>query len=464
MDFNKQITNVNSVTTEALITIPVEATNSAYEAEIKKASMKANLKGFRPGKAPRKMIEGIYGGRARMDAIDNVAREALNKTIQELDRAADLIGQPEVDFISLDPAKPLEFKATVYFFPRPTIEGYDQLSVALPEMPAVGTKEVDEALKRIAHSKAKLTKIEKRKKVQKGDVLVGVYQEREGDQEFSAEEKINIPLGDKFLPTELEDQLIGLEIAKDFETTISYPDDSDHKFLAGKAITYKIRVEEIMERELPELNEEFVKELKFQDAATVEDLKAKLASTIEKENQRYWEQNRQTAIIQAILDANHFDVPKLMVDQELKAMFQEASGKEPTADDLNKVPVEVQVRAEKQLRSGLALMQIARQEKLMATREDLQSHVEQVAADSGMDIKMLQDLYLNNQQLAQSLQSEITTKKVFDFLESKISGTTVVSKKASPKKEAKPAKESKKTAAEEAPAKPKKSSKTKSKE
>ena len=449
MDFNKEIKKINEVKTEVMLTIPVKEADAAYNKALAKVGKEAKLKGFRPGKAPKSMIEKMYGGRTRLQVIDDLAKQAINGVMSELERSEDIMTQPKVDFISVAPEKPIEMKVEFSFFPRPEIKGYDKIEVEMPPKPEAGKDEVDRALRGLADSKANIQPITDRKKAKKADIVIGELFEKqaEGDNagEYGSGEKINVPIGEKFLPEELEKVIIGMEIGSEVEATVNFPEDHQNQQLAGRTIDYKFLLNELSSRQLPEINDAFAKELKFQDTETLLELRQKISELVEKENSRGWEDSKKTKVVEAIVAANQFDIPEIMMEREIQGLIaQSKQGEEVTTEDIENASEDLKEIALGRVQAGIVLMQLAKQESIMATREDMQAHIADMAAQHGMEAQMLEQIYMQNPETAAQLQSEMTIGKVYDFLEDKVSVKTIEAKEKKKTKAKKTTKKSKK--------------------
>lgn len=345
MDFTKEFKEINEVTTEVKVTVSAESIESAYQTALKEVSQKAHLKGFRQGKAPKKMIEKLYGGRARLEVIDDQVKEVVTKLVEDLERKDQLATRPEVDFISMEPEKPLELKVVFYFIPQPEIK-VDKIEIEVTKQKKVTEKDIDRALERVVKS----------------------IQKEQG-----------------------EDQA-------------------------------------------PEINDELAKKAGYEGVETVADLRKKLTELIEKENKRFWEQEKEHKIIDFLSQSNQFEIPEGMVTENALHIFKQYSGgKECKPEEL---PDTLKESSASQIRHSIILSQIAKSNNLEVTTEDLKAHIAEMADDMGIEASVLESFY-SQQQYAENMRAEMMSKKVFEFLADKVSVKEVKPKKKSVKKEKK---------------------------
>ena len=417
MKFEKQISEVNEVTSEAHITIPVDEAEVAYQVEIQKLVARAKIKGFRPGKAPRQMVEGIYGQQTR----NEVAYQLISSSVRELSGEFErqVIGMPDLEMISMEHSKPIEFKAKYYFYPQPQIKKYDSIKIKVrksqnPE------ESLAKALQNIRGSKAKVEDLTGRDVLEKGDIIKAQIQDAEPGAEYSPLEPIHLPTGEGYLPEKLEEGLYGMKVGEEREVTVQFPKDHPNQGLREKKIQYKVKLEGLALRTLPELNDEFVKELAYQGVTTVAELEAKLKEVVEGDIKKQEEAAINDGILINLSEANPFAIPQIMIDHEIKRIAAQQG-----LVDMNKVKFEdinpkaftspIPEMADQNLRAGIILDRVAEQEKLTATREDLDAHLAKSAEEMQVDLELLKNYYAQEQRM-QSLQLELTRKKVLALL------------------------------------------------
>lgn len=413
MDFNKEIKEINEVTTEVAITIPVEQMTVAYENTIKSVTAKADIKGFRKGKAPRHVIEKQYGAKARYDAVNDLISKSLDVVIKE--QSKNVIGQPEVDLVSIDPDKPIEYKAKLSFFPEPKIASYEKIEVKIKKAD-MGKDAVEKSIENIAKSKATAKPVEGRDDLRTDDVIKGKIKVASGDKEYSEEEPINFPVGEGYLPEKVEEKLIGMKVGETKEVELTKKEDEN---LLEDKVKYSLLLEELSEREIPAVTDEFVKELGQEGMETVDSLKANVLEKLEEQSKKYEEDQTKAKIVESLKDSNKFEVPEILIDHEIKVMLYESKrvAEDAKYEEIDIAPFKEEMKeaAEDRVKSGLIIDTIAKQEELVATREDTQKHFEEMAQNMGIDVAMLQQYY-GNENASRQLMNELTRNKVWELL------------------------------------------------
>ena len=408
------------------VVLTIEVGAPEFEAAIEKAYQKMrkkiNVPGFRPGKAPRKIIEGMYGAEVFFEEAINIAfPEAYEAAVKE--QELQVVGYPSVEIEGQVTRDGFTFKATAPVYPEVTLGQYKGLSAPKEEV-KVSAADVDERLKALTDRNTRLVSVDREAK--EGDTVVIDFEGFLEGKPFEGGkgENFSLELGSHTFVPGFEEQLVGVKAGDEKDLDITFPEDY-HKDLAGKAVVFKVKVHEVKEKEIPALDDEFAKDVSEFD--TLKDLKADLKKKIAAEREET--QSRQ------FLDNFKMQLAQqgLQYDQYMKA----------TGMDEAQLLADAKEPALKQVRMDLAMAAIIKEENIDATDEEVEAEFQRMADQYGMDLETVKK-YLQAEQVKDQLKSQKAIAVVVD------SATAV-------KAEKKPAKKTEdaegEEAAEEKPAK-----------
>lgn len=302
------------------IEVGAEEFQKAVDKAYRKVAQKVNIPGFRRGKAPRFILDRYVGAASILEeAMDLVAPDAYAKAIEETH--IEPIDRPEVQVEQMEEGKDLIFTAKVQVVPP--VELADYKSIKIPkEVRKIEDKDVDEVIESLRERRAELVTVEK-DTVEKGDFAVIDFTGYIDDEPFEGGSAQNYPLeigSGTFIPG-FEDQLIGAKVGETLEVKVKLPADHRAEHLAGKDARFEVTVKEIKQKRLPELNDEFAK-----DVADVESV-AELRDKIKKDLQAYVDEAAERAfrekLVDALVDGSKVEVPEVLVRREIHEMIHE---------------------------------------------------------------------------------------------------------------------------------------------
>ncbi|AEE96114.1 trigger factor [Mahella australiensis] len=302
----------------------IEVDAAAFEEAIKKAYRK-NVKkfrvpGFRVGKVPQHIVEQYYGESVFYeDAIDDVFPDAYSKAIEENDLTP--VDLPQIDIVQIGKGKDLILSADVTVKPEVTLGEYKGIQVKRPVY-NVTDEDVEKELEDLRQKNARLIAVEDRAS-QEGDTVTVDYTGYLDGQEFEggkAEDQV-IELGQgRFIPG-FEEQLVGMRVGENKEFNIVFPEDYGNNDLAGKEVTFSVTMKEIKYKELPELDDEFAKDVSEFD--TLEELRQSIRERLENEAAQQTQSALENAVIAKVTENSSVDIPDVMVERELDDVLQE---------------------------------------------------------------------------------------------------------------------------------------------
>lgn len=408
----------------AKLTIEVDATEveKALDKAFQKQKNKISLPGFRKGKAPRAMIEKMYGEEVFYeDAINTMIPDAYDKAVDEC--GEDVVSQPEIDVVTIKKGEPFVFTAQVAL--KPPVELGKYKGVTVPKVNAEVTDEdVDKALQKERENNARNIAVTDRA-VKDGDMTVLDFEGFVDGVAFDGGKGENYPLtigSGAFIPG-FEEQLIGAEIDKEVEVKVTFPEDYQAAELASKDAVFKCTIKEIKEKELPELDDEFASEVSEFDtlAEFKEDLKKNLAESKAKEAKDEKEAN----VIEAIVKEAKMDIPEAMITTQQNQMLDEFAQRmsmqglsmeqycQFTGATRDKLFESVRPQAEQRIKSRLVLEAIAKVENIVATDDDVEDELKAMAEAYQMEVEKVKEM-LPAKSLVE-IKNDIAVRKAAEF-------------------------------------------------
>ena len=448
------------------VALTIEVGAAEFEAAVEKAYQKMrrkiNVPGFRPGKAPRKMIERMYGAEVFFEEAINIAfPEAYEAAVEQ--EKLQVVGYPAVEMVGEVTKDGFTFKATAPVYPEVTLGEYKGLKAEKPEV-KVTAADVDERLKTLADRNTRLVSVDREAK--SGDTAVIDFEGFLNGKPFEGGkgENHNLELGSGSFVPGFEDQVIGMKAGEEKDIDITFPENY-HEDLAGKAVVFKVKVHEVKEKEVPEMDDEFAKDVSEFD--TLKDLKADLKKKITEERQKDADRAFEENLMNQVAENITADIPDVMVENQarqyldnfkaqISRQFPYEEYKKMTGMDDEKLLADAKEPALRQVKMDLAMAAIIKAENIEASDEDVEAEYKKMAEQFGMDVDMVKK-YLVKEQVQDQLLSQKAVAVVVD------SATAEKPKKAAKKEEAaeseekKPAKKTtKKTEAAGGEEKPKK--------
>ena len=299
------------------VALTIEVGAAEFQAAIEKAYQKMrkkiNVPGFRPGKAPRKVIEGMYGAEVFFEEAINIAfPDAYEAAVKE--QELQVVGYPAVEMVGECTKDGFTFKATAPVYPEVTLGEYKGLSAPKDEV-KVTAADVDERLKELSDRNTRLVSVEREAK--EGDTVVIDFEGFLDGKPFDGGkgENHSLELGSHSFVPGFEEQLVGTKAGDEKDLDITFPEDY-HADLAGKAVVFKVKVHEVKEKEVPALDDEFAKDVSEFD--TLKDLKADLKKKITEERQKAADQAFEDALMEQVAANITADIPDAMVENQAR--------------------------------------------------------------------------------------------------------------------------------------------------
>jgi len=406
------------------VEVGAERVAEALDQAFKKVSAKVNVPGFRKGKVPRTIFEAKFGVESLyQDALDIILPEAYIQAVEE--SGIDPVDRPEVDVEQFGKGQVLKFKAKVTVKPEVSLGEYKGLEVPVADE-EVADEEVNAELERLQQRHAELVVLEEGQ-AENGDVVVLDFEGFVDGEAFQGgkAEKYSLELGSgSFIPG-FEEQLIGLSKGDEKEVEVTFPENYHSEELKGKAALFKVNIHDIKRKSLPELDDEFAKDVSEFD--TLEEYKQDIVARLKSRKENDSQASKETAVVEQAAANADVEVPAAMVESELNVMVKEFESRLRTQGmtlDLyfqfsgqNEEALKGQMRedAEKRVRNNLVLEAIAAAENITASEEDVEAELQQIADRHKTALDEVRAILTANGSIA-GLQSDLVVRKTVDFL------------------------------------------------
>ena len=405
------------------VALTIEADAAAFEAAINKAYLqqrsKISVPGFRPGKAPRKMIESMYGAEVFYEeAVNILLPDAYEAAVKE--QELKVVGYPEVELESCG-KDGVVFKCTVAVYPEVTLGQYKGLEAPKAEV-NVTDEDVDNRLNEMADRNSRLVSVER--EIQKGDTADIDFEGFDNGVAFDGGkgENFDLEIGSGSFVPGFEDQLIGMKAGEEKDIDITFPENYTPE-LAGKPVVFHVKVNEVKEKQVPAIDDEFAKDVSEFD--TLKDLKADIKKKLTAERTESAQRAFEDVLMAKVAEGIEADIPEEMVELQAERMMEQfkqqlASQGIPfdqylkmtnTAEaDFRK---QAQGPAADQVKMDLAVEAIIKAEGLEASDEDVESEMKSVAEKYGMDLDTVKK-YLRPEDVKEQVIREKVVKLVAD--------------------------------------------------
>ncbi|MFC4320983.1 trigger factor [Litchfieldia salsa] len=409
---------------QGVLTIEVDAekVNEGLDAAFKKVVTKVNIPGFRKGKVPRGMFEQRFGVESLyQDALDILLPEAYSKAIEET--GIEPVDRPEVDVEQIEKGKSLIFTAKVTVKPEVKLGEYKNLEVEVLDA-TVTDEDVDSELKQLQERNAELV-VKEEGTVENGDTVVLDFEGFVDGEAFEGGQADNYSLeigSGSFIPG-FEEQLVGLSNGDEKDVEVSFPEEYHAENLAGKPATFKVKIHEIKSKELPQLDDEFAKDVD-DEVETLEELKAKTRTRLEETKKTDSENQLKDTLIEKAAENAEIDVPQSMVNTELDRMLKEFEQRlqmqgmnlelyfQFSGQDESALRAQMAEDAAKRVRINLTLEAIAIAENLEASEEDVNAELEKMAEMYQTPVDQLKTMLGG----VEGLKEDLKVRKAIDFL------------------------------------------------
>ena len=410
---------------EVKLELTIEA--QKFEDAIKKVYFQSakyfNIPGFRKGKAPINIVEKYYGKEIFYeDAFNEVVPEELEAAVKE--NNLEIVSRPDIDVKQIEKGKDLIFTAVFQTKPEAKLGKYKGIEIPKIEY-TVTDEDINHELSHMQEHNARLISVEDRP-VEKGDIVVIDFEGFVDGVAFEGgkAEGHELEIGSNTFIPGFEDQIIGMKIDEEKDINVKFPDEYFSKDLAGKDATFKVKLHEIKKKELPELDDEFAKDVSEFD--TLDELKKSIKDRLEKDAENKQKYETEDAVIKAVCENVEVDIPSGMIETETEDMLKNVENRlayqglklEQYLQMMGKTAEEVKKEYEPQaieaIKSRLMLEAVIKAEKIEATEDEIVSKVKEMAKNYGKAED--DEEFMKNENVRKYIKSGLESEKALEFL------------------------------------------------
>jgi trigger factor len=392
--------------------------NSAYNT-LKKT---AKIKGFRPGKVPRSVLERMFRKDVHADVSSRLIQNSFVDAIKET--KLNIVGNPEVDPPELDPEKPYKFDAKIEITPEIGHIEYQGLALKRTQY-KLSQAEIDAQLNMLQKNLAQHQKISEDRPVKEGDIVLIDYEGfKDGNPfaETAKTENFTLKIGAGTISKDFDDQLIGMKAGESKEFKIKFPEEYINKALANVEISFQVAMSEIREEVLPEIDDDLAK--KMGQYETLDDLKKAIADNLEQGYAKRTEQELNEQVFSTLISKTDFEAPDALVDMELEGIIEEAERSFAHRNtSMEEMGLSKEVIAEKyrdtalkQVKRHLILGKLIEQEKLTLSDEELEAGLKDMSESYGYPLEDFKKYYDENKDKLGYLKHTLLEKKAINLI------------------------------------------------
>lgn len=409
--------------------IPADRVTAEIEKAYDQIRKQVAIKGFRKGKVPQAMLEKHYSDRMADDVLKNLVNDTYFSTLKE--HKIYPVSHPVIDSDELKKGETFKYSATVEVFPEIEVKDYAGLTVK-KEKYIRDEAIIEKRLEEMREGMAQLEPVTGRSAVL-GDFVTIDFKGFLNGVPFAGGEATDhvLELGSgRFIPG-FEEQLVGMDVDTEKDITVTFPAEYGSEELAGKEVTFAIKLKEIKAKELPPLDDEFARQ--FGEFETLADLKTKLAEMHDLREKERIDADLRDRVVKALIEKNDIDVPETMVERQLDMMLE--STKRRLANqklslaimglDDESYKVQFKSVAEQQVKGSLLLDALSGQEKITVGEADVEARLKKIAEENGQPFERINAYYKQNQQALDGLVSQVKEDRVVEFLLDKATVTEV---------------------------------------
>ena len=379
------------------IALPPEEVQAKIDAAYRGLSQRARIKGFRPGKVPRHVLERYYGSQVESEVIGELIQHSYVHALEE--RHLKAVARPEIVAEEVRPTEGLRYSATIEIKPEVQVAGYDTLTVERNVAP-VSEEAIDAQLERLRQSLAQMVPVADRDTVEQGDLVELAYTGVVDGRALAgaASPSRIVEVGSGTFPPPFEEKLVGLKRGESSHIPVPYPEHHHSPEVAGKTVTFRVEVKEIGRKELPALDDEFAKD--HGECGSLAELRDKIKQGLSAAAEREADERMRVRLIKQIVECNPFDVPEALTAQRFDAMAREVGvhevqggGNAELEAKLDEIRTELRVRAREAVHSALVLERIALQESISASETEIDDRIMEVLRAAPRERDRLAELY-----------------------------------------------------------------------
>jgi len=407
--------------------LTIEATAEEFENAMEKAYRKnrnrINIQGFRRGKAPRALIEKMYGPDIFYeDAANEIIPEAYEKAA--IESKLEIVSRPTIDIVQIEKGKSFIFTAEVAVKPEVTLGQYKGLEVEKKEI-EVTEEEVMAKLEQEREKNSRLITVEDRS-VQEGDIAVIDFEGFIDGKAFEGGkgENFSLTIGSHSFIDNFEEQLIGKNAGENVDVNVTFPENYHVKELAGKPALFKVTIKEIKVKELPELNDDFAQDVSEFD--TLDEYKENIRATIKENKEKQAKTAKENELVEKVVEGASMDIPEPMIEMQVERMAEDFAQRlryqglsidnyfQYTGMTRDQFINSLRPQALKQIQTRLVLEAVAKAENIQVSDEELEKELGEMAKMYRMEVDKLKEVISDNEK--EQIKMDIAVNKAVDLI------------------------------------------------
>jgi trigger factor len=421
LEMKTRLEEISPVKKKLEVEIEAQEVDKRIEEAYRDLRKGVKLPGFRPGKVPRKILERRFGNQVIDDVTRRLVNETLPKAVEETNTMP--LSMPVIENEILKLGQNFKYSALMEVRPEFELKDYMGLEVE-KEIFSVGDEDVEAQLEEIRKTHGQLSSVETERGIREEDYAVIEYEGFEGGKSMEGLKNNNflVRVGSHDFHPDFEKALIGFKKGDRSEFEVDFEEDYAQPKLAGKSVRFKVKVIDIKEMKLPELNDEFAKNLGA-DFKDLNDLKDKIRETLTKREEKRVDRELKMRLLEKVSDSVDFELPESLVDSELNGaienirqnLLRSGSNMEKAGLDEEKLRQDLRPSSEKRVKDMLVLGEIAKRSDLHITEAELSEGFKDLAVSTGQDAETLRQYYEANN-LRESFRQQLLEEKALNYL------------------------------------------------
>ena len=417
------VENLEKSMAKITITVDADAFEEAMVKSYNKNKKNISIQGFRKGKAPRKMVEKLYGPEVFYEDAANFAiPDAYEEAAKE--SGLEIVSRPEIDVVEIEKGKDFIFTATVAVKPEVTLGDYKGIEVEKKTVKVMAA-DVNAEIDKVREQNSRMITVENRG-IKKDDTAVIDFEGFVDGEPFQGGkgEDYSLVIGSHSFIDTFEDQLVGKKAGEEVDVNVTFPEEYHDASLKGKPALFKVTVKEIKKKELPKLDDEFASEVS--EFETLKEYKASVKKNLTERRKEEAKREKENEVVEKVVENITVELPEPMVDEQTQQMIQEFAGRlssqglsfdqymQMTGMTVDALMGQMKPEAEKRIRTRLALEAIVDAEKIKATAKDIDKEIENMANMYQMEVDKIKEMIGDAEK--EQIGKDLAVQKAVDFV------------------------------------------------
>jgi trigger factor len=414
------ISEITSVQRKIQVELPPEIVSTEFSKAYRALGKSVRVKGFRAGKAPRSVLQRIYGDEIKGQVRSQLVEESLGEIIKE--RNLQIVSRPEIEANELEEGRPFSFSAVFEIKPEIQVKDYFGIEVEKVRL-AISEEQVEQALERLRESHARLEPVEDRDVAERGDFVTLDFEGSMGDRPFAGGKGENyvMEIGSGQALPQFEEGVAGCKIGERRQVRVDYPDNYPNREIAGKPVDFSVVLREIKRKVLPQLDDEFAKD--HGECGSLEELKTTIRSRLENELKHIQDEQLKEQVVGRVIEKNSFTPPPSMVERQTRYLIErqqnrgsgQTSAESEAGVSMEEIRRNLEPRAVRQVQATLLVEKIAQLENIGVADKDVQERIDQVARAAGERAKTIREYY-SRPESRDELRAQLAFDRTVSFL------------------------------------------------